>query len=206
MGLDLAGEADFIFEAFEPGLVLAEEGGEELEGDGLVEGDVVGAVDLAHAAAAEEFDDAVAACDDGAGHEASGVDEAGGGGGEGGGGGFVEVAGVVGAEDVGVGVRVADFFADFDAGAGEDGGHGADGGFGVLGHDLGVAVVFFEEGFDFAEDFGVAFCGGGDVGGAVRLWPVAGGEEDFFDAIVFVGSQEDFRFSIFDFRLTGGLG
>ncbi len=58
---DLAGEADFVVEAVEPGLVLAEEGGEKFEGDRLVEREIVGAVDLAHAAAAEKFDDAVAA-------------------------------------------------------------------------------------------------------------------------------------------------
>ena len=74
---DLAGEADLRAEAFEPFFVGGKEGGEELEGDGLVEGHVVGAIDLAHAAAAEQFDDAVSSGDDGAGHEAAGVDEAG---------------------------------------------------------------------------------------------------------------------------------
>ena len=44
--------------------------GQELEGDRLLELQVVGAVDLAHPAAAEKADDAVAPAEDGAGREA----------------------------------------------------------------------------------------------------------------------------------------
>jgi hypothetical protein len=49
----LAGYSDFVQEAVQAGLVLFEFGGEELEGDRLAELEVVGSIDLAHAAAAQ---------------------------------------------------------------------------------------------------------------------------------------------------------
>ena len=47
----------------------ATEGGKKLESDRLAEFEIVGAVDLAHAAAAQQFDDAVALSEDSAGKE-----------------------------------------------------------------------------------------------------------------------------------------
>ena len=66
---DLPGHPDLAVEAGEPLAVRVEAVGQELEGDRLLELQVVGAVDLAHPAAAEEPDDAVAAGQDRAGHE-----------------------------------------------------------------------------------------------------------------------------------------
>ena len=57
---DAAGEADLGAHAVGEGRVCGDAGGEELDGDGLAQLEVVGAVDLAHSAAAEEGDDAVA--------------------------------------------------------------------------------------------------------------------------------------------------
>jgi hypothetical protein len=57
---DLARDLHFLTEAFQPVRVVRRFG-EELEGDRLVEGEVVGAVDLAHPAAAEQGDDPVPA-------------------------------------------------------------------------------------------------------------------------------------------------
>ena len=50
---------------------------QELQRDRLTELQIVGAVDLAHAAAAEAADDAVAAAEEGAGREAAVIDRAG---------------------------------------------------------------------------------------------------------------------------------
>ncbi len=57
----LTGEADFVAETLDGGFVVRQGFGKELEGDGLIEREIVGAIDLAHAAAAEHGDDAVAA-------------------------------------------------------------------------------------------------------------------------------------------------
>ena len=67
---DLAGDADFVEKTLEDGLGGADGFGQELERDGLAEDQVGGAVDLAHAAAAELAGDAVAGGNQGAGREA----------------------------------------------------------------------------------------------------------------------------------------
>jgi hypothetical protein len=74
---DLAGNADFVAEPGESRFRHLG-AGEEFEGDGLVEDEVEGAVDLAHAAVAEEAEDAIAAGEDCAGGEAAFVDGGGG--------------------------------------------------------------------------------------------------------------------------------
>lgn len=61
---DLACDADFVEEFLDALLIRGERGGEELQGDDLAEGEVVGAVDLTHAAFAEEAGDAVALGDE----------------------------------------------------------------------------------------------------------------------------------------------
>ena len=66
---DLATETHFIVQSAEEDRVAREAGGKELQRDRLVELRVVGAIDLAHAAGAEEAGDAVAAGDDRAGRE-----------------------------------------------------------------------------------------------------------------------------------------
>ena len=85
---DLARDADFVVEAGEGAIVGGGGFGEEFQGDGLAESEVGGAVDFAHAAAAQESGDAIAAGHDGAWKEAAFIDagggtEAGGGGGAG---------------------------------------------------------------------------------------------------------------------------
>ena len=76
---DLARQADFGVELGEARGVAVERFGEELERDRLAELQVVGAIDLAHAAAAEPADDAVTAVEDRAGRKAAVVDRVGGG-------------------------------------------------------------------------------------------------------------------------------
>ena len=66
---DLPGHPDLAVEPGEPLAVRVEAVGKELEGDRLVELQVVGPVDLAHPAAAEEPGDAVAPRQDRPGHE-----------------------------------------------------------------------------------------------------------------------------------------
>ena len=58
-------------ETFEPVGIGGGEGVEEFEGDGLAQGEVCCSVDLAHAAFAEEGDDAVTAVEEGAREEAA---------------------------------------------------------------------------------------------------------------------------------------
>ena len=70
---DLARDADFLAEAFKAAGVIADGGGEELEGDGLAEFEIIGAVDLAHAALAEHGDDAVAILQHCSGLKAGGI-------------------------------------------------------------------------------------------------------------------------------------
>jgi len=76
---DLAGDADLIVETREDAFIAGCDFREKLEGDGLAEGEVCGAIDFAHAAAAEESGDAVTAADNGSGEEAALVDGASGG-------------------------------------------------------------------------------------------------------------------------------
>jgi hypothetical protein len=100
---DLAGDADFVAEAGEGGFVELLLG-EEFEGDGLIEDEVEGLVDLAHAALAQESEDSVASGENGACGEAAFVGGGGGSNGRvgeeclsgefvGGGGEFVEAGG-----------------------------------------------------------------------------------------------------------------
>ena len=67
---DLAGNADFVAKAFEP-LAVSHGLGEEFQSDLLAQAEVVGAVDLAHATASQQGDDAVAVGDEGSGKEAA---------------------------------------------------------------------------------------------------------------------------------------
>ena len=71
---DAAGVADLGVEAVDPGRLRGELRRQELQRDRLPELQVVGAVDLAHAAAADEADDAVALAEDRAGREAAAVE------------------------------------------------------------------------------------------------------------------------------------
>ena len=64
---DLGGHAHLGVDLHQPGGVAVDVRGQELQRDGLPQLQVVGAIDLAHAAAAASFDDAVAAAEEGAG-------------------------------------------------------------------------------------------------------------------------------------------
>src|SRR6185503_19287794 len=66
---DLAPEAHLVMEPLEIGRVALAARREKLQRDGLAELRVVRAIDLAHAALAEDRGDAIAAGDDGAGRE-----------------------------------------------------------------------------------------------------------------------------------------
>lgn len=57
--------------AFEPAGVRGRECVKEFESDGLAQGEICGSVDFAHAAFAEEGDDAVTAVEEGARREAA---------------------------------------------------------------------------------------------------------------------------------------
>ena len=61
---DLAGDTDLVEQALQPVGVPGQRLGQELEGDGLIEIEVVGPIDLPHAAAAQEGDDPVAVADE----------------------------------------------------------------------------------------------------------------------------------------------
>ena len=74
----LARDADFVVEARQGAIVGGGGLGEELQGDGLAQGQVGGAIDLAHAAASQQSGDAVARGHHGAGQEAAFIDGAGG--------------------------------------------------------------------------------------------------------------------------------
>jgi len=69
---DLARDADFLVETRQQILIAARGFGQELEGDGLAQHQIVGAKDFAHAAFAEPRDDPVAAGEQSAGGEALG--------------------------------------------------------------------------------------------------------------------------------------
>ena len=73
---DLARHPDFSVELGQAGGVLVDVGREKLERDRLPELQVVCAVDLAHAAAAETLDDAVAPAEERARFEAAVIDRA----------------------------------------------------------------------------------------------------------------------------------
>src|ERR1019366_1634408 len=66
---DLAGGAHLAVEAFEQAGMVRRRRGQELQRDGLVELEIDGSVDLAHAAAAEESEYAVALAESGSGGE-----------------------------------------------------------------------------------------------------------------------------------------
>ena len=68
---DQAGDADLAVEALEQARIARRLLGQELERDGLAEREVGGAIDLAHAAAAQQADDAIAAAEQRAGNEAA---------------------------------------------------------------------------------------------------------------------------------------
>jgi hypothetical protein len=59
---NLAGKADFGVEPLQRFFVLGKPYGQEFEGHGLAEFQVIGPVNLAHASLADERDDAVALC------------------------------------------------------------------------------------------------------------------------------------------------
>jgi hypothetical protein len=60
---DLPREADFAEEVLQPLRIIGEVPRQELEGDGLPEFQIVGPVDLPHAAFADERDNSIPACD-----------------------------------------------------------------------------------------------------------------------------------------------
>ena len=64
--------AQLVVELRQPRVVAGDARRQELQRDRLIEREIVGAVHLAHAAAAEQRDKAIAARDDGAGSEMSG--------------------------------------------------------------------------------------------------------------------------------------
>ena len=71
---DLPREPNFLVEARQPVGAMGDLLRQELESDGLAELQVVGAIDLAHAAAAQQADDAVAAGEHRAGNELRAVE------------------------------------------------------------------------------------------------------------------------------------
>ena len=73
---DLPRRAHFVVELREPRRVVRERRRQELQRDRLAELQVVGPIDLAHAAAAEQADDAVAAVEQRAGREAAVIERA----------------------------------------------------------------------------------------------------------------------------------
>ena len=75
---DLAGDADFAVKTLEQALVLRGLFGQELQRHRLAEGEVGSAVDFAHAAAAQQSDDAIASAQQGAREKAAFVDVGGG--------------------------------------------------------------------------------------------------------------------------------
>ena len=72
---DLARDAHFAVESLEQPLIARGFLRQKLEGDRLTQHEVRGAIDLAHAAAAEESEDAIAAGQECAGDEAPFVDK-----------------------------------------------------------------------------------------------------------------------------------
>jgi hypothetical protein len=60
-----------------------------------------------------------------------------------------------------------------------------------------------QEAFDFVLDFRIAGTGLFDVPPLLIPRFAAGGEKNLFDLVVFFRRHENFRFSIFDFRLNG---
>jgi hypothetical protein len=75
---NLAGDASLAVKPLEQALVLGGLFGQKLERDGLAQGEIGGAVDFAHAAAAQQPDDAVASAHQSGGEEAAFVDIGGG--------------------------------------------------------------------------------------------------------------------------------
>ena len=65
----LSRDAQLVVELCETGFVRSDALVQELQRDRLIEGEVVGSIDLAHAAAAEQGDQAIAAGDNGTGRE-----------------------------------------------------------------------------------------------------------------------------------------
>jgi hypothetical protein len=74
---DTCRHPDFGVELGEPRRVAVHVRRQELQGDRVPELQIVGAEDLAHPAAAQAVDDAIAAAEDGAGSKAAVVDRAG---------------------------------------------------------------------------------------------------------------------------------
>ena len=72
---DLTRDPDFIAKAFEQAFIAGRLIGQKLQRNGLSESEIVGAVHLAHAASAEQCDDAVARCHQPARKEASFVQQ-----------------------------------------------------------------------------------------------------------------------------------
>ena len=68
---DLAGDADFVVEAGKRALIPRDGFGEELEGDGLTQLQVGGAIDFPHSASAQHGDDAVPVEQESSGWEAA---------------------------------------------------------------------------------------------------------------------------------------
>ena len=67
----LPGKADLVVKPFQPGGVVLEGRGQKLEGDGLIEGQIIRAVDLSHPADSQQADDPVSLGQNGAGIESA---------------------------------------------------------------------------------------------------------------------------------------
>ena len=74
----LARDADFVIETREGAIVGGGGFGQEFQGDRLAEREIGGAVDFAHAAAAQQSRDTIAAGHDGTGQKAAFIHTAGG--------------------------------------------------------------------------------------------------------------------------------
>jgi hypothetical protein len=61
---DLAGETDLVAQASQGDFVLGDRSREKLESDQLPQFQIVSAIDLAHASASQQFDDAVTLSED----------------------------------------------------------------------------------------------------------------------------------------------
>jgi hypothetical protein len=75
---DLTRDPHFVVELREPDVVARHRLRQEFQRDRLAEAEVIGAIDLAHAATAEESNDAITIREDGAAREAAGAGLAGG--------------------------------------------------------------------------------------------------------------------------------
>ena len=67
----LSGKANLVVESFQPGGVVLERWGQKFESDGLIEGQIIRAIDFSHSADTEQADDSVSLGQNGAGIESA---------------------------------------------------------------------------------------------------------------------------------------